>query len=190
MGGHSPQRRRSRRALTALAALGSALAIAACGSSSTARSDRAASAFAQSLKFSDCMRSHGVTNFPDPGSGGGIHIQAGSGVNPASPAFDQAQSACFKLMPGGGPGKRPPSPQAKAQLLRTSECMRAHGVNGFPDPTTAPPTNIEDYSMAIGRGGVFLAVPKTIDPSSPTFKQAAQACNFGPGPGAKATPVG
>ena len=31
-----------------------------------------AQAKAQALKMSECMRSHGVSNFPDPGSSGGI----------------------------------------------------------------------------------------------------------------------
>jgi hypothetical protein len=31
-----------------------------------------------------------------------------------------------------------------------------------------------------GRGGVFLAIPNTINTSSPAFKQASAACHFGP----------
>jgi hypothetical protein len=62
--------------------------------------------------------------------------------------------------------------------------MRAHGVSGFPDPTTSPPSDISQYSFAIGRPGVFLAVPKTINVNSPVFKQAASECRFGlPGGG-------
>lgn len=154
-------------------------ALAGCGSSGKP-SASGSNLAAQGIKFADCMRSHGVPNFPDPsGGGGGIHIQIGSGVNPASPAFQQAQSACRKLLPGGGPGAGPPSGKAKAEMLAISECMRAHGVSGFPDPTTSPPAGPQDFSLAIGRGGVFLAVPKTIDVNSPAFKQAAKACQFG-----------
>jgi hypothetical protein len=65
------------------------------------------------LKFSKCMRSHGVPNFPDPKfTGGGISIRiggnTGSGLNPNSPAFQAAQSACGKYMhlPKGAPGKQ------------------------------------------------------------------------------------
>jgi hypothetical protein len=60
-----------------------------------------------------------------------------------------------------------------------AQCMRAHGVSGFPDPTTSPPADISKYSFAIGRPGVFLAVPKTINVNSPVFKQAASTCRFG-----------
>jgi hypothetical protein len=133
------------------------------------------------------MRSHGVSNFPDPSAGGNIQI-SGSGINLDSPAFKAAQSACSKLLPGGGPaGHGPPSAQARAQMLAVSECMRAHGVTGFPDPTTTPPASITGYSQVIGRGGVFLAVPATINVRSPVYTQAAAACRFGM-PGGKKLP--
>ncbi|HEY5429636.1 MAG TPA: hypothetical protein VIK04_11010 [Solirubrobacteraceae bacterium] len=53
------------------------------------------------LANAQCMRTHGVPNFPDPTfpTGGGVAI-TGSGVNPQSPAFKQAAAAC------GGPARR------------------------------------------------------------------------------------
>jgi hypothetical protein len=127
------------------------------------------------------MRSHGVPNFPDPkAGGGGVQITPSSGINPFSPAFKAAQSQCAKLLPGGGPGAhRIPSEDAKRQMLATSECMRAHGVSGFADPTLVPPADPGAYSIAMGRGGVFLAVPRTIDTASPVFRSAARGCRFG-----------
>ena len=58
--------------------------------------------------------------------------------------------------------------------------MRRHGVSGFPDPTLTPPPspNPSKYSIVEDRGGVVLAVPSTINPGSPVFKQAAAACGF------------
>lgn len=167
------------RVTIALVTLSSALTIAACGSSSNG--NHAAAARGSGVAFASCMRSHGVPSFPDPsGGGGGIHITAGSGINPFSPAFRAAQSQCSKLLPGGGPGAHgPPSEQAKQQMLATSECMRAHGVSGFPDPTLSPPSDPAADSIAMGRGGVFLVVPRTIDTASPVFQSAAKACRFG-----------
>jgi hypothetical protein len=67
-----------------------------------------AKALAGLLKFSNCMRSHGVPNFPDPttspGGGVGLSVKSGSGLDPGSPVFQDAQRACQSLMPGGGPG--------------------------------------------------------------------------------------
>jgi hypothetical protein len=67
----------------------------------------------QALKFSACMRAHGVPNFPDPKFSGGmtqISIDAkNGGIDPSSPIFRSAQKTCQKLMPGrpGGPGGGP-----------------------------------------------------------------------------------
>jgi hypothetical protein len=65
------------------------------------------------VKLAQCMRQHGLTSFPDPtiasGSGppsgnsiviGGYEFKLGSGLDPQSPAFEQAMNAC------GGPGGR------------------------------------------------------------------------------------
>jgi hypothetical protein len=66
------------------------------------------------------------------------------------------------------------------QMLAVAKCMRAHGVSGFPDPTLgAPPSSPQEFAIAMGRDGVSLLVPKTIDVSSPAFKEAATACRFG-----------
>lgn len=129
------------------------------------------------------MRSHGVPSFPDPSGGGGINI-GGTNLNPASPSFKAAQATCKTKLPGGGPPPLTPASIAhfKAQLLQVSQCMRAHGVTGFPDPTTSPPpglpNNASAYSIVEGVNGVFLAVPSSIDTASPAFEHAAKACNF------------
>ena len=163
-----------------LAAITCAMSVAACGSSGHSQgAGSVGSSLADAeLKVSECMRSHGVPNFPDPsGAGGGFNLN-GSGINPLSPAFESAQQRCFKLLPGGGPGAHPS--QAMAQALQVSECMRHHGVSGFPDPTLKPPSiaNRGEYSIVEDRDGAVLAVPSTINPSSPVFKQAATACGF------------
>jgi hypothetical protein len=68
-----------------------------------------AKAKSQALAMSRCMRSHGVTNFPDPkfqtGPGGGLGVGIrldGTAVNPDSPVFQAAQKACGKIF-GGAP---------------------------------------------------------------------------------------
>jgi len=48
------------------------------------------------LNFSRCMRAHGLTNFPDPqnsSSGGSLNL-SGTHINPNSPAFEHAATAC------------------------------------------------------------------------------------------------
>lgn len=157
-----------------LASLGCVTAIAACGSSEHKSS---ASSQGSWLAFAQCMRSHGVPNLPDPSGQGGFIIPAT--VNVASPAFQAAQATCKKLMPGGGPLAHA-SEQQKQHLVATTQCMRSHGVPGFPDPTTraTPPTNPQDYSSAEGTGDLWLLVPITINANSPAFQRAAKSCDF------------
>jgi hypothetical protein len=156
-----------------------ALAVAACGTSGgDANHPGSHGSF---LAFSECMRTHGVPSFPDPGPGGGIKLATGSNIDLFSPSVKAARAQCQKLLPGGGPPAGVTA-QQKEQMVQTAECMRDHGVSGFPDPTTAPPSNPQNYSIAEGiggrSGGLFLLVPKTIDVNAPTFQRAARACNF------------
>ncbi len=175
---HVPRARPGRPVSMTLAVVICAAAIVACGSSAAPHAN-ASSHYPQFLKFSQCMRSHGVPNFPDPSSGGGIQINSSSGINPFSPAFKAAHATCRKLLPGGGPGGHgPASAQAKQQLLAISRCMRTHGVTNFPDPTTTPPSGPDAFREVIGHDGVFLVIPNTIDTASPTYMTAARTCGF------------
>jgi hypothetical protein len=166
--------------LTGLVAIASAAALTACGSSKPAAPKAHRSPF---IAFSKCMRDHGVTNFPDPTSGGGGINIGGSGIDPQSPAFQAAQNTCFKLLPGGGPFNRTPSAEQIRRATETSECMRKHGVTGFPDPiiSSRPPTGLSpaNYSQVIDDGGIVIAIPKSINPRSPAFESAAKVCKFG-----------
>ena len=94
-------------------ALVCALVLAGCGSSgkpsaSVSRQDAA-------LKFSQCMRAHGVPSSPDPtqgtapSSGGptlvlqGMLFKVGPGMDPGSPAFRQSVERCGVRLPSGAP---------------------------------------------------------------------------------------
>jgi len=114
-------------------------------------------------KFSECMRKHGVTNFPDPNGQGVISISSGMGIDPQSPKFQSARTACDKLLPNGGKPTPAQQAQAQQQMLAYSACMRSHGIKDFPDPSN---------------GGLRLHVSpgSDLDPSNPTFQKAQQAC--------------
>jgi hypothetical protein len=66
--------------------------------------------YQQLLKYSACMRSHGVPNYPDPvlnNTGVSIPLKVGTGsgeVNTKSSQFTTAEAACQSLQPGGGNG--------------------------------------------------------------------------------------
>jgi hypothetical protein len=153
----------------------SMLAIPACGSSG--KTSTPAASGGPLLKLAECIRSHGVPNFPDPG-GHGLVIP--NNIDTQSPAFKSAQQACAKLgstpIPGG-PGQRAASESAKLRMLDLAKCMREHGLPNFPDPTTSPPPAPPPGSVhgnVVGVGGVYLQLP----PRSLALTLAAAACNI------------
>lgn len=173
-----------RTALALITALCVTTGLAACGGSvasgGTATSPRAAAA--QFLQFAKCMRAHGVPNFPDPSSSGGIEITPNSGLKPGSPAFQAAQKICRTKLPGGGPGAVKVSKAQHARALVFARCMRSHGEPDFPDPLTAAPAG---SGPIISLGGMIFKPGPGLDPRSPAFQQAAAKCGVrlpaGPG---------
>jgi hypothetical protein len=173
--GGSGERTASPRALTiaAVVALLSLLA-AGCGgggspgvasiNSSTTTAPTATQSGA--LAYSGCMRSHGVPNFPDPAGGGAITKEA------AIKAFKEvsnsevvaAQTACRHLQPNGGQLSPAQLTQRLSDLLAFARCIRTHGVQSFPDPTSSGQLTHEMLSSA------------GIDLHQPAVLQAADAC--------------
>jgi hypothetical protein len=163
-----------RRASFAIVAGACALALVACGGSSGNATSKAAAVHNDFLTFSLCMRSHGVPNFPDPQSGGGIQITPGDGLNPRSPAFQAAQKQCFHLLPGGG--SHAGSPADEPRMLALAECMRRHGLTNFPDPTIFHATGGPPAGNVIVANGYEFKLGPGLDPQSPAFQAAAKAC--------------
>jgi hypothetical protein len=84
------------------------------------------------LAFSRCMRSHGVSQFPDPDSSGAIPKVTLEQLGVGSSQFQGAQSACAYLL-------QPSNTQVQQTLsgmLDFARCMRSHGVQNWPDPAT------------------------------------------------------
>jgi hypothetical protein len=135
---------RKRRALAALAVIPLVALLSGCGSSAPAETGTGSSgggnntaAHAQkAVKFAECMRSNGVSQFPDPGASGKFTIDAvanGSSLDTSAPAFKQAISACKDLEPTGFMGSKRSSQQQGA-ALKFAQCIRENGVKDFPDP--------------------------------------------------------
>lgn len=103
--------------------------MAACGDSHPQGST--ASAASLPIRYADCMRAHGVPDFPDPGPGGVLTI-GGTGINRFSASFESAGRACAKLHPGGnGP------PPAMTEAQRRSALRFAVGTVADLDTVTA-----------------------------------------------------
>jgi hypothetical protein len=58
----------------------------------------------QARQMSQCMRDHGITNFPDPSANGQMMLDRNKlGTGPGDPKFDAADKACAQFRP------KPPS---------------------------------------------------------------------------------
>ena len=122
---------------------------------------------AAALEFARCMRANGVEDFPDPkaGQGGEILIQPEDGVDPGNPKFRNATEACRGKLGDGGVARASDDPAMQASMLEFAKCMRANGVEDFPDPQV-------DAKGA----GVIVGPDSGVDVNSPSFKAAEKAC--------------
>jgi hypothetical protein len=130
---------------------------------------------AQALEFAQCMRSHGVSDYADPPAPGRTPpapakvgmAYLGDSFNPNSPTFQVAERACQKYAVGLATKVSPGlAAEVAVEQLKYAQCMRAHGVPAFPDPSA--------------NGG--FTVPNSVDQNSSFFQAAERTCqNFLPG---------
>lgn len=136
---------RPRRAAVVTAGLLAAgLAIVACGGATSTPGAAGASARGGThatglLAYSSCMRSHGVADFPDPTSTGGIPKETGQQLGVSLSQLHAANRACQHLIPAGDSLSGQASPtitvQQQQDYLNAAACMRSHGITNFPEPS-------------------------------------------------------
>ena len=90
----------------------------------------------QVTSFAQCMRSHGVPNFPDPTTSPRAFKDA---FSRPSPAFGSAYTVCGHLLPPGhATTQNPATTHAQTvALLAFARCLRSHGFPSLPDPTSS-----------------------------------------------------
>ena len=135
---------------------------AAAGTSATGPNTKL-TARDKAVKFAECIRAHGVSDFPDPNAKN--DFEYGVSVSPA--VWKQATTACKDLQPPGAlSGKR--SPKQQSDALRFAQCIRDHGVKDFPDPVNGEPV-VDTYK-----------IPSSNRPGGMTILNAAmKACGRG-----------
>jgi hypothetical protein len=121
-----------------------ALLIAGCsGGSDEGEGDSGTtSAHSKAVEFAECMRSNGVTQFPDPDGSGELTIDGvvnGSGIDTEGSTWQGAMDACEDLQPSGFTGPAQRSPEQQAEGLEFAQCIRDNGVPDFPDPADGEP---------------------------------------------------
>jgi hypothetical protein len=127
--------------LAALAVV--ALIGAGAGCSNASNNDAASSGDAanttaddhdQGVKFAECMRENGVSDFPDPDASGDFNF----GVSVSPEVWRKTLDACKDLQPPGTlSADRTPEEQSAA--LEFAQCVRDNGVKDFPDPVRGEP---------------------------------------------------
>ena len=180
--------RRIRMGLVLGLLLALALAVAACGgggksntgvaslggdkATGTTRAGGGGNDRQMALHYARCMRQHGI-DMPDPkfDAQGHMALQNPPGVGPDDPKFKAANQACQQYLPNGGEPEKP-NPQEQQQMVQFARCMRQHGIN-MPDPKPG--------------GGIDVNGDAGVNPDSPKFKAAEQACQQYEPKGAKST---
>jgi hypothetical protein len=122
--------------------------VASVGSSVGGSSSPSGSASASAVGYSQCMRSDGVPNFPDPNANGKPLEVDAQQLGVSDSLYLAAERACQHLLPTTGSlaqlthqcllfGDCPPT--LVRQLLtverRYAQCLRSHGLLNWPDPT-------------------------------------------------------
>ncbi len=168
------QPRNAHRRVSTCGAVGIALLsaglLAGCGGAAHASSP--SKVLSAALGYANCMRSHGVPDFPDPNGQGEFQLHSifenghptrGEDLVPSSPAFQGAEQACGSFGSAGRQVTKAQEEQAFKQALQAAVCMRANGVPGYPDP------KLIDGSIDQEFNGKF-------DPDAPAFQRAAGKC--------------
>jgi hypothetical protein len=164
------------------------LTAAACGGGGSVSSAASAPAYEQEIALAQCMRGHGVPDFPDPNPSPGSYTLTTSGkimgAGGASIDIDSSQAqaaygACRHVLPGA-PSisqleqdvQEGQQRQARElpQLLSWEQCVRGHG-----EP---------DFSLGLGGQTPPPGKRAAINPNSPQFQAALAACQHLLPPGA------
>jgi hypothetical protein len=147
------------------------------------------------LAFAECMRDQGI-DMPDPetasGPGGGGGAIAFGAAGGDQEKFQVAMEECDEFLEQARGVRGEIDPEQLDRMLEFAGCMREHGID-MPDPNA-------DGGMIIRRSddGRVTNSASGIDPSSPEFQEAQEACqpilggDFGPrtqtGPGGDSGP--
>lgn len=141
-----------------VASLGSTSTTSASGVASGSTGGTGVSTSAQ-LQYAECMQTHGVPNWPEPGPGA---VAAMRKADFSTPQFKAALKTCRAEVPQVGETPSTPLPQkVLAEALKYTQCMRSHGVPNWPEPTST----------------YYVAPPSGSEATSPAVQRAARACH-------------
>lgn len=136
------------------------------------------------VAYSQCIRSHGVPNFPDPPGNGQAPKASAQQLGVSGSQLQAAEAACQGLYPDNvgsagvltkdslgqceETGDCPPAlvQEAMSALRTYARCMRSYGLPNWPDPTID----------SEGRPGFDLVHVTGFDPNSSQTSNVMQEC--------------
>jgi hypothetical protein len=165
--------------LAALAVLTALAACTAAGTTTTATSSTLTEAqvLAIGKELTQCLRENGFPNLADPVMVDGRPEIPEPDTPPSEAVQERARAACQPIadrletaVGGSGQGGQVPplSPEDAAKAHGYANCMRQHGLAGFPDPDS---TGV--FHLA---GTPVQELFRQKDPVSPLINDAMQAC--------------
>jgi signal transduction histidine kinase len=114
-------------------------------------------------------------------------LQSGPATAPPTQLPSSTQPRSALPFPATGAPTHP-SAQTMAYWRNVAQCMRQHGVSGFPEPRSSVPSDLRhlerlgthDGGLGVlsDRNGAILLIPDTINMQSAVFTQAASACGY------------
>ena len=128
-------------------------------------------------ELAQCLRENGFPNLPDPVMVDGRPEIPEPDTPPSQAVQEQARAACQPIADrleaavggSGAGGDRPPlSPEDAAKARGYANCMREHGLAGFPDPDSTGTFHLE--------GTPVQEQFQQKDPVSPLVNDAMRAC--------------
>jgi hypothetical protein len=173
-----------------IAALAGALLLAGCGGSATSSpgvpalsqaagqgaQGQGGSARAAALHAAaQCIRQHGIPSYADPvlTASGQVYTDSRSMQDAPQPVLDAVYHACGALAAQAGlnPSREPPAPPQLVEAgVRSAQCMRAHGLPNFKDPT-AQSLYTPGHGFGISAGEIPAG--GKLDPA---YQAASSAC--------------
>lgn len=161
--------------------------IASAGGGKTSGSEPASSAPGASrgrfydleLKYTQCIRRHGLPEWPDPKPNGHrdmpkieelqSRLQSGADLSAGQEKLGKAMRPCMKQMQAADAAapRRDPRKDYEA-MLKHAKCMRKNGLTGFGNPRI-----VDGHAIP---GGESDPTKPKLDPGSPAYKRAQNAC--------------
>jgi hypothetical protein len=141
--------------------------VASVGSSSAGRSSApGGSASIGPLAFAQCMRAHGIPNYPDPDSNGSISKETAQQLGVSDFQYHTAETACARLLPNSEHGGLTEAEIQEAWngTRNFAQCMRSRGVPSWPDPLDG------------GDGSPVFYLQNKIDANAPQIVTTIHAC--------------